>query len=61
MLHLLVSDAANVTNKSIAKILNISHRTVDDHRAKVMHKMQASSLVELVEMINLSRVLLPSS
>lgn len=50
VLQLLVEDAGNTSNKSIAKKLSISHRTVDDHRAKIMRKMQASSLVHLVEM-----------
>lgn len=61
VLHLLVTDASNTSNKSIAKFLSISHRTVDDHRAKIMRKMQASSLVELVEMINLSGLLLQNN
>ena len=51
--ELLVSDASNTSNKIIAKKLNISHRTVDDHRAKIMLKMQAESLIELVDMAKL--------
>ncbi len=61
VLQLLVADAANVSNKSIARKLNISHRTVDDHRAKIMKKMEASSLVELVEMTKVCAVFLPES
>jgi len=53
VLEFLVTDTAKVSNKSIAKELNISHRTVDDHRANIMRKMKASSLVELVEMMKL--------
>lgn len=59
VLYLLVTDASTTSNKSIAKKLSISHRTVDDHRAKIMRKMDAGSLVELVEMINTSGLLLP--
>ncbi len=38
-------------NKSIARRLEISDKTVEAHRAKVMSKMQASSLAELVKMV----------
>jgi len=36
------------SNKKIAKILGISHRTVDAHRARVMEKMDAVSLADLI-------------
>ncbi len=38
-------------NKAIARELDISHRTVEIHRARVMQKMDASSLAELVTML----------
>ncbi len=50
VMTLLVAGPANASNKVIARELDISHRTVDDHRARVMAKMQARSLPELVEM-----------
>jgi len=37
-------------NKQIAAELGISEKTVNVHRAQVMHKMQADSLAELVRM-----------
>jgi two-component system response regulator FixJ len=37
-------------NKTIAYDLNISARTIEIHRARVMHKMQARSLSELVRL-----------
>lgn len=36
------------TNKEIARYLGISHRTVEIHRARAMHKMGARTPVELV-------------
>ncbi len=56
VMTLLVAGAADASNKVIAKELDISHRTVDDHRARVMAKMRARSLTELVEMAKLCGV-----
>jgi len=38
------------TNKAIAAHLNISRKTLDIHRAKVMQKMEAESIAQLVHM-----------
>lgn len=45
VLQLIISSHSN---KEAAKILKISHRTIDVHRARVMEKMQAEDLAELV-------------
>lgn len=42
---------AGETNKGIAHSLDISEKTVEIHRAKVMEKMQTKSLAELVRMV----------
>jgi RNA polymerase sigma factor (sigma-70 family) len=41
---------AGETNKAIARALGASHRTIDIHRSRVMEKMQAASLADLVRM-----------
>lgn len=38
------------SNKEIARELEISHRTIDIHRARIMEKMNAKSLADLVLM-----------
>ncbi|MFQ6017422.1 MAG: response regulator transcription factor [Kiloniellaceae bacterium] len=42
---------AGQTNKGVARHLEISEKTVEIHRAKVMEKMRAKSLAELVKMV----------
>jgi FixJ family two-component response regulator len=41
---------AGKTNKGVARRLDISDKTVEIHRARVMEKMQAKSLADLVKM-----------
>jgi len=38
------------TSKLIGKALGVSHRTIDIHRGRVMEKMRATTLAELVRM-----------
>lgn len=45
VLRLIVSSHSN---KESAKILNISNRTIDAHRARIMNKLQAENLADLV-------------
>ena len=46
---LMVTDGRS--NKEIAKALGVSAKTVEAHRARVMEKMEARSLAELVRMV----------
>ena len=48
--------AAGLLNKQIAAELDISERTVKVHRARVMEKMQAHSLAELMYMATLLKL-----
>jgi two-component system, LuxR family, response regulator FixJ len=41
---------AGNTSKTTARLLGVSHRTVEIHRARIMEKMQADSLADLVRM-----------
>lgn len=40
------------SNKEAAKLLHISHRTIEAHRNKVMEKMQAQDITALVNMLS---------
>jgi RNA polymerase sigma factor (sigma-70 family) len=45
------------SNKEVAKILDVSHRTIDVHRARIMEKMEAENIAELMMMVMQSDVL----
>ena len=45
------------SNKEIGKMLNVSNRTIDAHRAKIMKKLQAENFPELVIMVRESGLL----
>jgi two-component system response regulator FixJ len=50
ILEFLVSNPSNTSSKDVARHLDISPRTVDHHRARILEKMQVSSVVELVDL-----------
>ncbi len=52
--EILVMVAAGLANKEVAARLRISQRTVENHRARVMQKMKARSLADLVRATNAS-------
>jgi len=37
------------SNKAVARLLNISHRTVEIHKARVMHKSGVANILDLAE------------
>jgi FixJ family two-component response regulator len=47
---------AGMSSKAIAQQLGISRRTVESHRAKVMHKTEAQSIVDLVQLAVLDKM-----
>lgn len=55
IVDMIVANPSNTTSKEIARALNISPRTVDHHRARILEKMQASSMVELIDLAIASR------
>lgn len=50
--RLMVSDPSNASSKQIARTLEISPRTVDHHRARILEKMQVGSVAELIDLAN---------
>jgi len=50
IVDLIMANPSNTTSKEIARALSISPRTVDHHRARILEKMQASSMVELIDL-----------
>jgi FixJ family two-component response regulator len=48
-------------NKQIASALGISEKTIKVHRARVMEKMRAGSVAELVRLADLGGVILPKT
>ncbi|MDX1406162.1 MAG: response regulator [Woeseiaceae bacterium] len=50
VLGLLVAESADTSSKNIANLLGISPRTIESHRARIIEKMQARSMSDLVSM-----------
>lgn len=47
---LLVSNPSSSSSKDVARHLDISPRTVDHHRARILEKMRVNSVAELVDL-----------
>jgi FixJ family two-component response regulator len=50
-----------LSNKEIGRVLGISHRTVDIHRANLMHKAGAHNLLDLIRVAGAAGAGLPDS
>lgn len=50
VLTLMVSGSADLSSKEIARGLDISHRTVEHHRARVLEKTGSQSVAELAKL-----------
>ena len=48
VLNLIVN---SYSNKEVARILNVSYRTIDAHRSSLMKKMEAENVTTLVSMV----------
>lgn len=46
----MISRPSEVSSKEIGRSLNISPRTVDNHRARILEKLELSSVVELMSL-----------
>lgn len=49
VMQMLISGSANHSSKTIAKELDISPRTIEHHRMRILEKTQAHSVAELVK------------
>jgi len=50
IVDMVVANPSSTTSKDIARTLEISPRTVDHHRARILEKLQASSMVEVIDL-----------
>ncbi len=44
------------SNKQIARDLGISHKTVEQHRSRIMSKLHAQSVVQLAQIHHAGRI-----
>lgn len=50
--NLMINQPSEASSKMIARTLDISPRTVDHHRARILEKMDARSVAELLDLAN---------
>lgn len=54
----MISNPSNTSSKYIGRQLDISHRTVDHHRARLLEKMALSSVAELIDLSKITGLFL---
>ena len=57
VLTLMVSGSADLSSKQIARDLDISHRTVEHHRARVLEKTGSQSVAELAKLASIAGII----
>ena len=50
IVDIIVSNPSSTSSKDLARLLDISPRTVDHHRARILEKLQIKSIVELSDL-----------
>ena len=50
VVQLMLADPSAVSSKEIGRRLEISPRTVDHHRARILEKLELSSVIELIDL-----------
>ena len=53
----MISNPSNSSSKDIARELDISPRTVDHHRARILEKMSVHSVAELIDLASTAKLL----
>lgn len=56
IVQLMLADPSAVSSKEIGRRLQISPRTVDHHRARILEKLELSSVVELIDLARRSNL-----
>jgi two-component system response regulator FixJ len=51
----IVANPSKTSSKDIARKLDISPRTVDHHRARILEKMNIKSIIELIDLVTLAQ------
>jgi len=61
VLSAMLSGPSILSGKEVAEMLEISHRTVEHHRARIMYKTRCASLAELVRLASFVGIAEPNS